>query len=80
MDFHLLIDIRRFQVAVDSGPTAEIGLSAIIVDKDGKLIAARLVDESETFEKVEPQAAAAFGEVFGRIAKNMNAWSVQVMQ
>jgi phospholipid/cholesterol/gamma-HCH transport system substrate-binding protein len=80
-DFQLLIDVRRFQVAVDSGPTAEIGLSARIVDKDGKVIAARLFEESEKFDKVEPQAAvAAFGEVFGRISKNIIAWSVQALQ
>src|SRR5216684_3103138 len=33
-DFQLLIDVRRFRVAVDSEPTAEIGLSARIVDKN----------------------------------------------
>ncbi len=33
-DFQLLIDVRRFRIAVDSGPAAEIGLSARIVDKE----------------------------------------------
>jgi phospholipid/cholesterol/gamma-HCH transport system substrate-binding protein len=81
VDFQLLIDVRCFQVAVDSGPTAEIGLSARIVDKDGKVIASRLFEDSEKFDKVEPQAAvAAFDEAFGRIGKNMIAWTVGALQ
>jgi phospholipid/cholesterol/gamma-HCH transport system substrate-binding protein len=79
-DVQLLIDVRRFRVAVDSGPTAEIGLSARIVDKDGKVMASRLFEESEKFDKVEPTAAvAAFDTAFGRIAKNMIAWTVQAL-
>ena len=79
-DFQLLIDVRRFRVAVDSGPTAEIGLSARIVDKDGKVIASRLFEGNEKFDKVEPPAAvAAFDTAFGRIAKNMIAWTVQAL-
>ena len=79
-EFQLLIDVRRFRVAMDSGPTAEIGLSARIVDKDGKVVASRLFEESEKFDKVEPTAAvAAFDDAFGRIAKNMIAWTVQAL-
>jgi phospholipid/cholesterol/gamma-HCH transport system substrate-binding protein len=79
-DFQLLIDVRRFRVAMDTGPAAEIGLSARIVDKDGKVIASRLFEESQKFDKVEPQAAvAAFNDAFGRIAKNMIDWTVQAL-
>jgi phospholipid/cholesterol/gamma-HCH transport system substrate-binding protein len=79
-DFQLLIDVRRFQVAVDSDPTAEIGLSARIVDKNGKVIASRLFEGSQKFDKVEPPAAvAAFDDAFGRIARDMIAWTVQAL-
>jgi phospholipid/cholesterol/gamma-HCH transport system substrate-binding protein len=79
-DFQLLIDVRRFRIAVDSEPTAEIGLSARIVDKNGKVVAARLFEESEKFAHVEPQeAVAAFSDAFGRIAKNVIAWTVQAL-
>jgi phospholipid/cholesterol/gamma-HCH transport system substrate-binding protein len=79
-DFQLLIDVRRFRIAVDPKPTAEIGLSARIVDKNGKVVAARLFEESEKFDHVEPQeAVAAFSDAFGRIAKNMIAWTVQTL-
>ena len=86
-DFQLLIDIRRFRIAVGSEPTAEIGLSARMVDKDRKVIASRLFEEGQKFDKVEPAAAiAAFSDAFGRIAKDKDrldgsdaigaAWSV----
>jgi phospholipid/cholesterol/gamma-HCH transport system substrate-binding protein len=79
-DFQLLIDVRRFRIALDSGPVAEIGLSARIVDKDGKIIASRLFAASQKFDKVEPPAAvAAFNDAFGRIAKDMIAWTVQAL-
>jgi phospholipid/cholesterol/gamma-HCH transport system substrate-binding protein len=79
-DFQLLIDVRRFRIATDSEPAAEIGLSARIVDKGGKVIASRLFEESQKFDKVEPAAAvAAFNDGFGRIAKDMIAWTVQAL-
>jgi len=79
-DFQLLIDVRRFQITVDSGPKAEMALSARIVDKDGKVIASRLFEESEKFDKVEPQTAVtAFDAAFSRIAKNMIDWTVQAL-
>lgn len=78
-EFQLLIDLRRFRIAVDAKPTAEVGLSARIVDKNGMTIAARLFEESEGLDKVEPpQAVEAFSAAFGRIAKDMIAWTVQV--
>ena len=48
-EFQLLIDVRRFRIAVESEPVAEIGLSARIVDKNGKVVAARLFEEREKF-------------------------------
>ena len=79
-DFQLLIDVRRFQVAMDSGPTAQIGLSARIVDKDGKVIASRLFDENEKFDKVDPQTAVtAFNAAYGRIAGDLIAWTTQAL-
>jgi phospholipid/cholesterol/gamma-HCH transport system substrate-binding protein len=79
-DFQLLIDVRRFRIATDSEPAAEVGLSARIVDKNGKVIASRLFEGSQKFDKIEPPAAvAAFNDVFGKIARDMIAWSVQAL-
>src|SRR6478752_10372736 len=79
-EFQLLIDLRRFRIAIESEPVAEIALSARIIDKNGKVVASRLFEESEKFDHVAPpEAAAAFREAFGRIAKNMIAWTVQAL-
>ena len=79
-DFQLLVDVRRFRIATDSEPAAEIGLSARIIDRNGKIIASRAFEESQKLDKVEPTAAiAAFDDAFGRIAKDMIAWTVQAL-
>src|SRR6266702_898063 len=79
-ELQLLIDLRRFRIAVDATPAAEIELSARIVDKNGKVVASRLFEESEKLDKVEPPAAvAAFSDAFGRIARDMIAWTVQAL-
>jgi phospholipid/cholesterol/gamma-HCH transport system substrate-binding protein len=79
-DYQLLIDVRRFRITTDSQPAAEIGLSARIVDKDGKVIASRLFEDNQKFDMVEPTAAVtAFNDVFGRIATQMIAWTVQAL-
>jgi len=80
-DFQLLVDVRRFRIVTDPEPVADIGLSARIVDKNGKVVASRLFEDSQKFDKVEPPAAvAAFNDAFGRIAKDMIGWTVQALQ
>jgi len=77
-EFQLLIDVRRFRIAINSGPVAEIGLSARIVDKNGKILASRLFEERQPFATVAPaEAVAAFSEAFGRLAKNVIVWTLQ---
>jgi phospholipid/cholesterol/gamma-HCH transport system substrate-binding protein len=79
-DYQLLIDIRRFQIAVDPEPFADIGLSARILNKDGKVVAARLFQDTQKLDKIEPAAAsAAFNDAFGRIARDMIAWTVKAI-
>jgi len=79
-DFQLLMDVRHFQIAVESQPTVQIEMSARIIDKDGKVIASRLFAQSQRFDQVEPQAAvAAFNDAFGRMAKDVIAWTVQAL-
>jgi phospholipid/cholesterol/gamma-HCH transport system substrate-binding protein len=79
-DFQLLVDVRRFAIATDSEPAAEIGLSARIVDKNGKVIASRLFEDRQKLDKVEPAAAvAAFNDAFGRISRDMVVWTVQAL-
>lgn len=79
-DFQLLIDVRRFQTETDSQPAAQIALSARIVDRNGKVIASRLFEQRERFDRLEPQeAVSAFNEAFGRLAKDLVAWTAQAL-
>ncbi|GLH77464.1 hypothetical protein SSBR45G_23720 [Bradyrhizobium sp. SSBR45G] len=77
-DVQLLIDVRRFRINVDATATADIGLSARLVDKNGKIIASRLFDESEPLGQLDPAGSArAFDQAFGRVAKSILNWTIQ---
>src|SRR3954451_6607447 len=77
-DRQLVIDIRCFRIATDTEPAAEIALLARILDKDGRVIASRLFQQSVKLEKVEPAvAAAAFSTAFAGIAKDLIGWTVE---
>ena len=79
-EYQLLIDIRHFRIATEGEPRAEIGLSARIVDKNGKVIASRMVETAEKLDKLEPAAAvAAFDAAFARIARELIGWTVQTV-
>lgn len=76
-NYQLLIDVRRFRIGTEREPQVEIGLSARIVDKNGKVVASRIVETSEKLDKVEPAAAvSAFDAAFARIAKELIGWTV----
>jgi len=79
-DYQLLIDVRRFRIAAESDPTVEISLSARLLDKNGKVVASRLFEDSQKLDRIEPPAAVdAFSDAFGRIAKEMIGWTVQAL-
>jgi phospholipid/cholesterol/gamma-HCH transport system substrate-binding protein len=79
-DYQMLIDIRRFRIAVDPEPVAQIGLSVRLVDKKGTVIVSRLFEENEKLVKLDPPAAvAAFNAAFGRMARNVIAWTAQAL-
>lgn len=76
-DYQLLIDIRSFQIAGDSEPTADVSLGAKIIDKNGKLVAARLFQQASKLDKPEPAAAVtAFDASFDAVAKALIPWTV----
>jgi phospholipid/cholesterol/gamma-HCH transport system substrate-binding protein len=55
-------------------------LSARIVDKNGKVIASRLFEESQALDKIEPPVAvAAFDSAFGRLSKAIVLWTVNAL-
>jgi phospholipid/cholesterol/gamma-HCH transport system substrate-binding protein len=76
-DRQIVIDIRHFQINTESGAKAQIGLSVRILDKQGKVLASRLFEQDQAFDKMEPAAAvAAFDAAFGLLAKDIIAWAV----
>jgi phospholipid/cholesterol/gamma-HCH transport system substrate-binding protein len=76
-DRQLLIDLRTFQLsgAADDA-TAEIGLSAKLVDKSGRVVAARIFSASKKLDRIEPAAAAAaFGDAFASVERDLVSWT-----
>lgn len=74
--FQLLVDLRSFQINTNSELTAEIGLSARILNKDGQVVASHLFLQRKKLDKPDPASAvAAFDEAFGSIATELIAWT-----
>ena len=74
--FQLLVDLRSFQINTDPEPTAEIGFSARILNKDGQVVASRLFAQRKKLDKLDPAAAvAAFDGAFGSIATELITWT-----
>ncbi|WP_315741916.1 MULTISPECIES: ABC-type transport auxiliary lipoprotein family protein [unclassified Bradyrhizobium] len=79
-DYQLLIDVRRFRISTELEPVAEIGVSARLVDKNGKVIASRLFEQSQKVGELDPAAAVSgFDGAFGRLAKDVIAWTTQAL-
>lgn len=80
-DHQLLTDIRSFQVIGEGERLrAEIAFSAKIIDKDGKLVAARLFQQTTPLDKPEPAAAVtAFDKSFDTIAKELVPWAARAL-
>jgi phospholipid/cholesterol/gamma-HCH transport system substrate-binding protein len=79
-DYQLLIDVRSFQIKSDSDASAEIGLSARILAKDGHVVASHLFAENRKLDKTNPvSAVAAFDDAFGSIATELIAWTATAL-
>ncbi|PDT75825.1 MlaD family protein [Bradyrhizobium sp. C9] len=71
----LLIDLRRFEIVQGPQPRATISLSAKIVDRNGQVKAAKLLESSEGIGSLTPsEAAAAFDKAFGTLARELVMW------
>lgn len=76
-DYQLLTDIRSFQVLTEPIPMAEIVISAKILGKAGRVIAARVFSERRKVDSLDPQSAVrAFSGAFGALAKDLVSWTV----
>jgi phospholipid/cholesterol/gamma-HCH transport system substrate-binding protein len=76
----LLIDLRSFQINTGAEPTAEIGFSARILNKDGQVVASHLFQQRKKLDKPDPASAvAAFDDAFGSIATELITWTAAAL-
>lgn len=72
----LLIDLRRFEIALGPQPKAVMALSAKIVGSDGQIKAAQLFEETAPLAALSPDnAATAFDNAFGALARKLVTWT-----
>lgn len=80
-DYQLLIELRSFQVVTNPEATAEIGFSAKILGKNGRVIGSRLFQDGRKIDSLNPPSTVnAFSEAFGVLAKNLVEWTVTVVE
>ena len=76
----LLVDVRSFQINTDPEPTAEIGFSARVLNKDGQVVASRLFQQRKKLDKPDPSSAViAFNEAFASIATELITWTANAI-
>ena len=72
----LLIDLRRFDIAVAPEPKATIAFSAKLVDPSGHLKAARIFEQSAPIAGLTVAwAASSFDQAFDTLARDVVMWA-----
>ncbi len=75
-DFQLLIDIRRFQITVAAEPTADVALTAKVLDGKGRIVDTRTFNATVPAARVDASAAtAALDQAFSSAATELVAWT-----
>jgi phospholipid/cholesterol/gamma-HCH transport system substrate-binding protein len=75
-EFQLLVDIRSFQIITQPSPTAEVELSAKLVDNTGHILDARVLQFTAAAKSAEtPDAVAAFEEALGKALTDLVTWA-----
>jgi phospholipid/cholesterol/gamma-HCH transport system substrate-binding protein len=76
----LLVDVRSFQINTDPEPTAEIGFSARVLNKEGQVVASHIFQQRRKLDKPDPASAvAAFNDAFASIATELITWTANAM-
>ena len=75
-EFQLLVDIRSFQLITQPAPTADVELSAKLVDSTGHILDARILHFTAAAKSVEiTDSVAAFEEALGKALKDLVTWA-----
>jgi phospholipid/cholesterol/gamma-HCH transport system substrate-binding protein len=79
-DYQLLLKIGRFQIVEGNNPTAEVELDAQLMDHDGKIVGAKIIDGKTTATASDgSQAAQAMTQAFAAAAGDLVAWYGQTV-
>jgi phospholipid/cholesterol/gamma-HCH transport system substrate-binding protein len=74
-EFQLLVDIRNFQLITQPTPSAEVELSAKLVDNAGHILDARVIQFTAPAKSAETaDAVAAFDQALGKALKDLVTW------
>jgi phospholipid/cholesterol/gamma-HCH transport system substrate-binding protein len=80
-EFQLVTELRKFDVALGSSPTAEVEFSVRVQSADGKMIAAKIFQTQEPAKGTDPASAAeALDAAFGKLAAEIVVWAAGVMR
>jgi phospholipid/cholesterol/gamma-HCH transport system substrate-binding protein len=75
----LVTDLRQFEIAVSPEADVKLALSAKIIDREGRLRAARIFEKSAPLDGLTPaKAAMAFDKAFSGLASDLVLWTASV--
>lgn len=78
-DFQLLIDIRNFQATLTPSSTAEVELTAKILDNTGKVVEGKIFHASQAAGTDDASAIAAMDTIFGKLETEIVTWAVSTI-
>ena len=79
-DVQLLIDVRKFQLSLGSPPTAEIELSAKVLDDKGRIANTRIFLASAPAKGSDAASAkAALEQAFGAAVIDLVDWTARTI-
>lgn len=80
-DYQLLLDVRAFEIGAGSVPFVDVGLSAKILSKEGRIVASRLFRERKELDGLDPKSAvAAFSVAFDIVARSIVDWTADSLK
>jgi phospholipid/cholesterol/gamma-HCH transport system substrate-binding protein len=80
-DFQLLIDIRRFLVSTSPESAADIDFMAKLLDKDGKIVAARPFQATVPANGTDAKAyVSALDEAFAKLVTELLTWTTDTLK
>lgn len=78
-DFQLLIDVRSFQATLTPTSSAEVELTAKILDSGGKVVEGKIFRASQDAGTDNVSAIAALNTIFGKLETEIVTWTVNTI-